>query len=63
MIKKLNTEKIKVNSNNIMSSKEALKDVVPIQYSEDILSDKNELKNVIKYGNKKYDGLLKELTK
>lgn len=63
MIKKLNTDKIKTNTNNIMSSKEALKDVVPIQWSEDILSDKNELKNVIKYGNKKYDGLLKELAK
>ena len=63
MIKKLNTEKIKTNTNNIMSSKEALKDVVPIQWSEDILSDKNELKNIIKYGNKKYDGLLKELAK
>lgn len=63
MIKKLNTDKIKTNTNNIMSSKEALKDVVPIQWSEDILSDKNELKNIIKYGNKKYDGLLKELAK
>lgn len=63
MIKKLNTEKIKVNSNNIMFSKEALKDVVSIQWSEDVLSDKNGLKNVIKYGNKKYDGLLKEIAK
>ena len=59
MIKKLNTEKIKTNTNNIMSSKEALKDVVPIQWSEDVLSNKNKLKNVIKNGNKKYDGLLK----
>ena len=37
MIKKLNMDKIKENSINTMSSKEALKDVTPIEWNKEVL--------------------------
>ncbi|MGL5329087.1 MAG: hypothetical protein ACRDD7_07455 [Peptostreptococcaceae bacterium] len=43
MIKKLNMNKIKENPIGTIPSKEALKDVTPIQWSEDVVSGKKKV--------------------
>lgn len=40
MVNKLNIGKIKTNSQKVMSTKESLKDVVPIDWSEEVLNGK-----------------------